>query len=398
MADKQYVVIGAGIAGVSAAEAIRRQDPDGEITLLSGERDLPYARPMLSKAPLLSLELKQLTLHPAEWYRQQGIRLRLDAAAQSLDPAGRTVVCGGEVLRYDKCVLAVGARNFIPPFPGAADVPLCGVRTLEDLRHVRRLAGGKRRAVVIGGGVIGLEMAAELSRYGLEVSVLEAMPSLMPRLIGENISCWLQEQLPQLHIHTGVSIRRLYRDGGETVVENGDGKCWRCDILLVSCGVRADTDLAQKAGIICERAVVVNERMETSVPDVYACGDCAQFQGSNAALWNQGLRQGVTAGTNAAGGDAVYAGCDTSLALNLDGVGLFALGDLGQSGGRAYRIEEESWPARRTFQVDPRRPAVPGKSIRVWRGKQLTGVALLGDLRRMQALKAELLEQRRGEE
>lgn len=84
--------------------------------------------------------------------------------------------------------------------------------------------------------------------------------------------------------------------------------------------------------------------------------------------------------------------------LNLDGVGLFALGDLGQSGGGAYRIEEESWPARRTFQVDPRRPAVPGKSIRVWRGKQLTGVALLGDLRRMQALKAELLEQRRGEE
>ena len=100
----------------------------------------------------------------------------------------------------------------------------------------------------------------------------------------------------------------------------------------------------------------------------------------------------------AAGGDAVYAGCDTSLVLNLDGVGLFALGDLGQSGGGAYRIEEESWPARRTFQVDPRRPAVPGKSIRVWRGKQLTGVALLGDLRRMQALKAELLEQRRGEE
>lgn len=303
MADKQYVVIGAGIAGVSAAEAIRRQDADGEITLLSGERDLPYARPMLSKAPLLSLELKQLTLHPAEWYRQQGIRLRLDAAAQSLDPAGRTVVCGGEVLRYDKCVLAVGARNFVPPFPGAEDVPLCGVRTLEDLRRVRRLAGGKRRAVVIGGGVIGLEMAAGLSRYGLEVSVLEAMPSLMPRLIGENISRWLQEQLPQLHIHTGVSIRRLYRDGGETVVENGDGRRWRCDILLVSCGVRADTDLAQKAGIICERAVVVNERMETSAPDVYACGDCAQFQGGNAALWNQGLRQGVTAGANAAGGE-----------------------------------------------------------------------------------------------
>ena len=390
MAEKRYLVIGGGIAGVSAAEAIREQDPAGHIVLLSRERELPYARPLLSKAPLLSPELKKLALHPPDWYEARDIELRLGVEAKRLDTQQRTVDCGGEVLTYDRCVLALGAQNFIPPFPGREEVPLCDIRTLDDLRRLRRLTLGKKRAAVIGGGVIGLELAAELVRYGLEVSVLEAMPSLMPRLIGPDISHWLQERLPRLHIHTGVSIKRLYRAGEEIVVEEAEGRCWSCQVLAVACGVRADTALAQAAGINCQRAIVVNERMETSAAGVYACGDCAQFQGFNAALWNQGLRQGRVAGNRAAGGDAVYIGCDTSLVLNLDGVALFAMGALGQDSGR---VESEEWPAKTPFQVDPRRPAVPGRRIRVWQGERLAGAALLGDLTGMQALKAELREQ-----
>ena len=154
--------------------------------------------------------------------------------------------------------------------------------------------------------------------------------------------------------------------------------------------------LARQAGIACERAIVVNERMETSAEGVYACGDCAQFQGFNAALWSQGQEQGRVAGTNAAGGCAVYTGCDTSLVLNLDGVALFALGDLGQSGGADYEIEESSWGQRKTFQVDPRRPAVPGRGLRVWKGEKLVGVSLMGDLTKMQAWKTQLLKERDG--
>ena len=295
MAERRYLVIGGGIAGVSAAEAIREQDPSGRIVLLSAERELPYARPLLSKAPLLSPEMKKLALHPQKWYTDRDIELRLGVAARHLDTQRRTVDCGGEALPYDRCVLALGANNFIPPFQGRDEVPLCGLRTLDDLRRLQRLALGKERAVVIGGGVIGLELAAELVRYGLEVSVLEAMPSLMPRLIGPDISRWLQEQLPRLHIHTGVSITRLYRSGEEMVVE-ADGGQWTCQVLAAACGVRANTALAAEAGIDCQRAIVVNERMETSAAGVYACGDCAQFQGFNAALWNQGLRQGAAAG------------------------------------------------------------------------------------------------------
>ena len=395
MAEKKYVIIGAGIAGVSAAEAIRREDPAGQITLLSVERELPYARPMLSKAPLLSWELKKLALHKAEWYREQKIDLRLGAAAETLDTEKRTVSCGGETLPYDRCVLATGARNFVPPFQGRESVPICGVRTIEDLRLVRRAAGRGKRAVIIGGGVIGLEMAAELNRYGLEVTVLEAMEFLMPRLIDKRISLWLQEQLPSLHIVTGVAIQGLRQEGGVTIVEEKDGRSWSCELLIVACGVRADTALAQAAGITCERAIVVNERMETSAEGVYACGDCAQYQGFNAALWSQGLTEGTVAGSNAAGVHMTYEGCDTSLVLNLAGVGLFALGDLGQNDDGHYRVEETSWGARTPFQVDPRRPAVPGRGVRVWRDEKLVGAALMGDLTKMQAWKTEVLAQRR---
>lgn len=397
MAEKKYVIIGAGAAGVTAAETIRRMDPEGEITLLSAEREPPYSRPMLSKAPLLSLELKKLEMRAPSWYRDQRIDLRLGAAADALDTGNKVVFCGGERLPYDKCILATGAKNFIPPFQGRESVPICDIRTIDDLRRVRRMAGRGRRAVVIGGGVIGLEMAAELNHYGLEVTVLEAMERLMPRLIDRRTSQWLQEQLPALHIVTGVAIQGLRREGEVTVVEEKGGRAWPCEVLIVSCGVRADTALAQGAGIACERAVVVNERMETSVQDVYACGDCAQYQGFNAALWSQSIRQGTVAGSNAAGGDLLYTGCDTSLVLNLDGVGLFALGDLGQNDDGRYRFEESSWEAKKPFQVDPRRPAVPGRGLRVWHDDKLVGAALLGDLTKMQAWKTEVMAQRRTE-
>ena len=388
--SRRYVIVGAGIAGVTAAEAVRRQDPTGEILLLSRERELPYSRPLLSKAPLLSLELKRMALHDAAWYRELGIDLRLGVEAEALDPAAHSLICGGQSISYDRCVLATGAYNFIPPFAGRDEVEICDIRTLEDLRRVRRLSVPGGRAVVIGGGVIGLEMAAELGRYGMEVTVLEAMDRLMPRLIDSDTSDWLKRHL-HLRVETGVNIALLRREGRQTVVEEADGRAWSCDLLLVSCGVRADIGLAQKAGIPCGRAILVNERMETGAADVWACGDCASFRGFNAALWSQGLAQGRVAGTNAAGGSAVYSGCDTSLTVMMDKVGLFALGDLGQAGGD-YRIEESDWPASRDLLVDPRRPSVPGHGRKVWKDGKLVGVALLGDLTRMYAWKKLLLE------
>ncbi len=389
MSEKRYVIVGAGIAGLTAAETVRRLDPDGEILLLSREKELPYARPMLSKAPLLSMELKPLALHGRDWYAKQNIDLRLGVTADRLDPEAHLLCCGGEAIPYDKCVLATGAGNFIPPFPGREDVELLDLRTLDDLRRLRRRAVPGGQAVVIGGGVIGLELASELQRYRMEVTVLEAMDRLMPRLIDAGTSAWLVQNLP-IQVVTGVSIAGLRRDGAQTVVEEKDGRTWKCDLLAVSCGVRAETALARSGGLACERAITVDERMQTSAPDVYACGDCAAFRGFNAALWSQALAQGRVAGENAAGGSAVYTGCDTSLVMTMDGLGLFALGNL--NGGEGCRVEELRWQTQQGFLVDPRRHAGPGCGRLVYKNEKPVGVALLGDLTGMQQWKQALLK------
>ena len=386
---KRYVIIGAGIAGITTAETIRSLDQDGEIIIFSKEKELPYSRPMLSKSPLLSLGLKSFALHDEEWYREQNIDLRLGVSVDKLDVEEQNILAGGRSISYDRCIIATGASNFIPPFKGREDVEICDIRKISDLKHLRRLAFPGGKAVVIGGGVIGLEMAAEIRRYGMEVTVLEAMPRLMPRLIDERTSDLLTERLP-FEVFTGVNILKLSREGEETVIEDDQGRSWNCDLLIVSCGVRADVSLALDAGIACNRAIMVNQKMETSAKNVYACGDCAEFEGFNAALWGEGLAQGEVAGRNAAGDESIYTGCDTSLVMMMDDLGLFSMGDLGQT-GEGYVIEEREWQPEARLLIDPRRPEKEGFSRKIFKDGKLVGAVLIGDLTSMNEIKEEIL-------
>ena len=386
---KRYVIIGAGIAGITTAETIRSLDQDGEIIIFSKEKELPYSRPMLSKSPLLSLGLKSFALHDEEWYREQNIDLRLGVSVDKLDVEEQNILAGGRSISYDRCIIATGASNFIPPFKGREDVEICDIRKISDLKHLRRLAFPGGKAVVIGGGVIGLEMAAEVRRYGMEVTVLEAMPRLMPRLIDERTSDLLTERLP-FEVFTGVNILKLSREGEETVIEDDQGRSWNCDLLIVSCGVRADVSLALDAGIACNRAIMVNQKMETSAKNVYACGDCAEFEGFNAALWGEGLAQGEVAGRNAAGDESIYTGCDTSLVMMMDDLGLFSMGDLGQT-GEGYVIEEREWQPEARLLIDPRRPEKEGFSRKIFKDGKLVGAVLIGDLTSMNEIKEEIL-------
>ena len=386
---KRYVIIGAGIAGITTAETIRSLDQDGEIIIFSKEKELPYSRPMLSKSPLLSLGLKSFALHDEEWYKEQNIDLRLGVSVDKLDVEEQNILAGGRSISYDRCIIATGASNFIPPFKGREDVEICDIRKISDLKHLRRLAFPGGKAVVIGGGVIGLEMAAEIRRYGMEVTVLEAMPRLMPRLIDERTSDLLTERLP-FEVFTGVNILKLSREGEETVIEDDQGRSWNCDLLIVSCGVRADVSLALDAGIACNRAIMVNQKMETSAKNVYACGDCAEFEGFNAALWGEGLAQGEVAGRNAAGDESIYTGCDTSLVMMMDDLGLFSMGDLGQT-GEGYVIEEREWQPEARLLIDPRRPEKEGFSRKIFKDGKLVGAVLIGDLTSMNEIKDQIL-------
>ena len=392
MQKVDYLIVGSGIAGVSAAEAIRERDREGTILLFSDEGELPYVRPMLTKHPFNSFDLWDADLHQPQWYGENKIDLRCGCRVEKLEPNTHTAWAGGEQYIYNKCILATGAYNFVPPFPGKDLKGVYTIRTKEDIRQIKEAAMRGKRAVIIGGGVIGLECALELNHYGVDVTVLEAMQYLMPRQLDQETSNEFQNAVKDIAIHTNVSIQEITGSGWADGVVLADGRTFPCDFVVVACGVRAHGELAQAAGIATERGIVVNERMETSAKDVYACGDCSQFQGINVALWSQGVDQGRVAGTNAAGGTAVYSGCDTSLVLNCHSIALFALGDLGQRSDQeeGYEIQVCRDAQKDRFFVNPRPFAYYEK--KVYRAGKLVGAALIGNLSKMYALKKEIME------
>ena len=387
MKQTDYLIIGAGIAGVSAARAIREQDKEGSILLLSAEKRPPYSRPMLTKKPLSTFSLAQFELYPPAWYADNRITLCSGEKVQSLNTEARCAHTDTDIIAYNSCILATGASNFVPPFPGKEKKGVFTIRTVEDLLHIKREAVFSKRAVIIGGGVIGLECALQLSEYGLDVTVLEAMEYLMPRQLDRSTSEAFRASIAAFTIHTNVKIRELAGNDTVSSVILEDGRVFPCDFLIVACGVRANTQLAKQAGIATDRAIIVNDRMETNVAGVYACGDCAQHNGMNLALWSQGLEQGRVAGTNAAGGRERYTGCDSSLVINTPQASLFALGDLTVDEDCTCIVTTGSIPP--AYTVNHKYPLTNEK--RVYRGAKLKGAALIGNLSAMAQLKQEIL-------
>ena len=230
-----------------------------------------------------------------------------------------------------------------------------------------------KRAVVIGGGVLGLEAAWELRKARCEVTVLELAPQLMGRQLDDAAAQLLLKQCGKagVRVETGVQIAAIEGDGKVTGVKLGTGEVIPADLVVVSCGVRANTAVAKAAGVETDRAIVVSETMETNLPGVYACGDCAQFQGVNFALWPEAQEQGKVAGACATGDLAAYKPISPILAFHGMDTELFSLGDPGKNPGVAYQTVEL-------------RDDAQGRLERYYfTGGRLCGVILVGDLSKM---------------
>lgn len=385
----KYVVLGNGNAGFTAAKTIREHDKSGSILMISKEKSLTYSRPMLTKTPLRSYDLKKTLLYPGAWYEDQKIDVLLDTEIIRLDPAAKTVYCTDCTVSYDKCIYALGAFNFIPPIKGSDKVEVTSIRTYDDIYNLKKLSVDAKNAVVIGGGVIGLEAASELTHYGLKVVVLEALPVLMPRLLDDETANTLQNSIQSFEIYTDVNVQEIAGSKKTEEVKLADGRSFPADLVVVSTGVRANTKIAIEAGIVCDRAVVVNEKAETSEKDIYACGDCCQYNGANYALWSQATQQGIAAGTNSAGGSVSMGVIDSSMVLNTEEISIFAAGDTGKNPELTYTTEITDNMAPSDFGVNPTYLRFFEKRFYV-EGK-LVGATIVGNLSRMQELKEEIL-------
>lgn len=369
-----YAIIGGGGAGLNAAKAIRERDKTGSIYMLSNEAYPAYNRPMLTKSLVAGLDAEQIAVQEASWYEENNICLLLGKNVVSIDTEKKEIhTDDGAKFKYTKLIYALGSECFIPPIQGADQPEVIAIRRLSDTQKVTELLPQTKEAVVIGGGVLGLEAAWELKKARCKVTVLELAPRLMGRQLDEGAGEMIKavSEAQGITIHTGVQIEAIEGDGHVTGVRLGDGRVFPAQLVIVSCGVRANVAVAKAAGIETDRAVVVNSRMETSAADVYACGDCAQYQGINYAIWPQAVEEGKTAGANAAGETLEYTGVPAALTFHGMNTALFAIGDNGSHPDLVYRTVEFKDMARKQYEKY------------YFRNNRLCGAILIGDVSRM---------------
>ena len=312
-----FVVIGGGHAAGQAVASLRQEGFEGEIVVIGDEPFLPYQRPPLSKQYLSGEQgLDRVYLRPEKFYEERNITLKLGVRVESLDCGAHTVVTStGETISYDKALLCTGSRPRLLNAPGIDLAGIHYLRGIADVDGIRTEMADAKTMIIVGGGYIGLEVAAVTRTAGLEVSVLEMESRILNRVTTPTMS----EFYTQLHegrgvkILTDTAVSGFEGDGRVSAAVTATGEKLPADIVIVGIGILPNIELAEAAGLDCDNGIVVDERCATSNPDVYAAGDCTNHPNP---LLNRRLRlesvpnameQARVAAANLLGGDKSYA-------------------------------------------------------------------------------------------
>jgi nitrite reductase (NADH) large subunit len=328
------VLVGNGMAGVRTLEELLKIAPDlYDITVFGAEPHPNYNRILLS--PVLAGEqtLDEIVLNPLDWYAEHGITLHTGKAITRIDRVKRVVeAADGTTAAYDRLLLATGSLPFILPIPGK-DLPgVIGYRDIADTQAMIDAAAQYRHAVVIGGGLLGLEAANGLARRGMQVTVVHLMPWLMERQLDETAGRLLQQSLAQrgIRFEMGVQTEALIPDaqGRVMAVRFKDGREIPADLVVMAAGIRPHTALAASAGLLCERGVVVTDTLQTVTdPRIYAVGECAAHRGIAYGLVAPLFEQAKVCATHLAQfGIGRYTGSAVSTKLKVTGIDLFSAG------------------------------------------------------------------------
>jgi nitrite reductase (NADH) large subunit len=372
---ERVVIVGAGIAGVSAAEAVRKHAPRAKIVLVSAEHDFPYMRLNLTRLLAGEFDEKNLPLHPETWYEEHHIELLRGVAATRLKLTEKSVeLQDGQVIRFDKLIAAMGSHPFIPPIPGSELKNVFTIRTADDVHRLLNVGVPGRKVVCIGGGILGLETAGALAKREACVTVLESFRHLMPMQLNAEGSCVLQEHLHTLNIDvlTNAIADRIVGDGHVTGVHLRRDQLLPAEIVVITAGDRAHSELLEQAGLTVKKGIRVDNFLRTSNPDIYAAGDVAEHDGVRYGSWNPAMYMGKIAGMNAAGVPTEFGGIPRSHLLKVLGKPMLSIGITTPTDGSYRMIEDHAENGYRMF---------------MFRDGRLVGCLLIGKLKLMKPVR-----------
>ncbi|MEM3586736.1 MAG: FAD-dependent oxidoreductase [Candidatus Jordarchaeaceae archaeon] len=325
----KFVIIGFSLAGYTASRYILMNAPKTEIEVFNEDRYPYYPHPSLYGVLSGETSVDSILLHPAKWYEERGIKLHLGVSVKSIEAANKEIVLGnGERVTYDKLLLANGARPFIPPLNGADKKGVFSLRTIDDALAIREYAKGKRDAVVIGGGLLGLETADALGKLGLKTTVLEFAPWLLPRQIDREGSNILVSEFEKrgVKIRCGAQTEEIIGNTKVSGVKVKDGDRIPAELVIFATGIKSNIELPKEAGINVNRGVIVDDYLRTNVEDIYAAGDVAEHKGRVYGIIPATTEQAQIAAANIIGKETVYKGTVASNILKVAGLDLASIG------------------------------------------------------------------------
>ncbi len=348
----RVVVLGNGIAGVTAAEQVRKLHPSCEISIVGREKFPLYNRMGITRLIYGRSAMHGLYLLPESWYEDQRIDAWLNTRAERIDlGAHKVLLATGEELAYDRLIIATGSSSHVPQVEGFGTAGCFVLREAEDAMRIRTFAQERhaRSAVVAGGGLLGIEAAYALRKLGLRVSVLERGRWPLRRQVDERGGEMLRDYLTGLGLDVLAeteAVRLTARDGAVASVTLKDGRELACDMLLLCAGIRPNTALAQAAGLKVNRGIVVDEHLRTSSADVFCVGDAAEFRGEVYGLWPASVEQGSVAAANAVGQERRYGGTVPATMLKVVGADLASVGRIEPKDGDQVLVREETGARR----------------------------------------------------
>lgn len=367
---RRLVVIGAGMASARMLEHLTEADPDAyDITLFNAEPCGAYNRILLS--PVLAGEkvFDDIVTHDAAWYAERGITTRFGERVSSIDRAARIVRAPGGDVPYDKLVLATGSDPFILPLPGKDLDGVIAYRDMADTQAMMGVSAGQK-VVVVGGGLLGLEAAAGLAARGADVTVVHLMGHLMERQLDAEAGGLLKASLEARGIKVlcdAASERIVGEDGHVSGLALKDGRVLECSLLVMAVGIRPAVTLADAAGLAANRAILVNDQLITSDPQILALGECVEHRGTLFGLVAPLYEQAKVAASTLLERSAAFVQKTLSTKLKVTGCDLFSAGDFSDAAGRESLVY---------------RDRVEGSYKRlVIEGDRLVGAVLYGDTR-----------------